>query len=135
MLNSKSHQVSIELQKSKPIYLPGEPVVGNIKLILYEKEKITELRCTINGEARVHFTERVFQGRGKVTRHFEGRENYIKTTIVLYRKEDDQSFLEIGDYSYPFKIILPSSDLPTSFLNELGKIYYSVIVSMKIDWY
>jgi len=135
MVNTKSHQVTIELQKAKPIYQPGESIVGNIRVKINEKIKLTEVRCMINGEAHVHFTEKIIQGRGKMTRHFENREKYIKTAIVLYKIEENQPFLETGDYSYPFKFTLPSSDLPTSFMHELGKIYYSIVASLKIDWY
>ena len=55
MVNNKTTQVSIELQKSKPIYYPGENLVGNIKFKINEKLKISEVKCLIDGQAHVHW--------------------------------------------------------------------------------
>ena len=135
MVNTKACHLTIELQKPKPIYYSGEPIVGVIKFKIAEKVKITEVKCLINGEAHVHFTEKIFQNRAYSTRHFEEREQYIKTSILLYRHEENEPYLDVGDHSYPFKFTLPTSELATSFNHELGKIYYSIIASLKINWY
>ena len=72
-------------------------------------------------------------GRLYATRHFEERQKYIKTVIMLYKHEEHDTYLESGEYSYPFKFVLPV-DLPTSFEHELGRIYYAIVASVKISW-
>ena len=55
MVNNKTTQLSIELQKPKPIYYPGETLVGNIKFNITERLKISEVKCLIDGQAHVHW--------------------------------------------------------------------------------
>jgi hypothetical protein len=42
-------------------------------------------------------------------------------------------YLETGDYSYPFQVLLPAN-LPTSFENSNGHIRYSIRATVDIPW-
>lgn len=42
--------------------------------------------------------------------------------------------MEVGDYSYPFSVVLPPN-LPTSFEHNIGRIRYSIRGTIDIPWY
>ena len=42
-------------------------------------------------------------------------------------------FIEVGDYSYPFQVILPHN-LPTSFEGLHGQVRYSINAKIDIPW-
>ncbi len=42
-------------------------------------------------------------------------------------------YIEAGDYSYPFQVLLPPN-LPTSFEHQYGQIRYSISSTIDIPW-
>ena len=47
------------------------------------------------------------------------------------KKPGNDLYIEVGEYSYPFQLELPS-DLPTSFEHEYGQIHYSINATIDI---
>ena len=41
--------------------------------------------------------------------------------------------IEVGDYTYPFQVLLPPN-LPSSFEHEFGQIRYSISATIDIPW-
>ena len=78
----------------------------------------------IKGDGRVHWTETSTQiqqnQNGFETIHYQSNEEYLKLNILLIEKQQNTDFyLEIGEQSFPFSIVLPNN-LPTSvFINLL----------------
>lgn len=69
-----------------------------------------------------------------VTVNYKASETYFSINIVFLAKVDNEDlYLEQGDYSYPFDIKLPSN-LPTSFEYKEGKIRYSIYGTIDIPW-
>ena len=53
--------------------------------------------------------------------------------VPFLLKQSTDLYLEAGDYSYPFQIMLPPN-LPTSFEHEYGQIRYSISATIDIPW-
>lgn len=54
-------------------------------------------------------------------------------TILTSKQGGLDLYLEVGDYSYPFEVILPDN-LPSSFEHSVGKIRYSIKGTIDIPW-
>jgi len=64
---------------------------------------------------------------------FTAEKTYINKTIKFLFKQKCETYLEEGEYSFPFEILLPGS-LPTSFEHEYGHIRYSIRATVDIPW-
>ena len=53
--------------------------------------------------------------------------------VPFLLKQNSDTYLEAGDYSYPFQVMLPPN-LPTSFEHEYGQIRYSISATIDIPW-
>ena len=53
--------------------------------------------------------------------------------LFLAKQSDSDLYLEAGDYSYPFDIVLPPN-LPTSFEHTVGQVRYSLYGTIDIPW-
>ena len=62
---------------------------------------------------------------------FTAEKSYLNKTITFLLKQKCDTYLEVGEYSYPFQVVLPSS-LPTSFEHEYGHIRYSIRATIDI---
>ena len=56
------------------------------------------------------------------------------TVNMLQKLSNDDLYLEVGDHSFPFRVILPMN-LPTSFEHHIGRIRYSIEGIIDIPWY
>ena len=69
-------------------------------------------------------TESSGSGKNRSTRTYSAKETYLNTTIMFSSKPPNGDlYLEVGEYAYPFQIVLPPN-LPTSFEHMYGKIRY-----------
>lgn len=133
---------SILLQKQNPIYYSGETVAGTVIVRVIERLKCNSISMTILGRAKVHWTEtrrRSHTSNGKThthteTVHFTAEESYLNsTTPFMMKQPESDMYIEAGDYSYPFQILLPPN-LPTSFEHQFGQIRYSISATIDIPW-
>lgn len=126
---------TIALQKPNPIYFSGEPLIGTVNIRVSERLKINCVKMVINGSARVHWTESHQSGKSSTTRHYSATENYLSFNVVFVAKQASAGdlYLEPGDYSYPFNIVLPPN-LPTSFEHIYGRVRYSIYGTIDIPW-
>lgn len=53
--------------------------------------------------------------------------------MFVVKEENNDLFLEVGDYTYPFTVNLPLN-LPTSFEHIYGKMRYSLNATIDIPW-
>merc|ERR1712136_124709 len=85
-----------------------------------------------DGTAKVHFTR---SGAKNRTNHYRAEENYFHQRIPLFQTGGQQSFLNYGNYQYPFAFILPTN-IPTSFESPHGKVRYTikVVVMRQKKW-
>lgn len=73
-------------------------------------------------------------GKTRNTRKYTAIEEYLQTKIIFLIKQSNYDlYLEVGDYSYPFEILLPP-DLPASFEHKFGQIRYSLSATINIPW-
>jgi hypothetical protein len=80
-------------------------------------------------------TESTGSGQSRSTRRYSGYENYLNYQVVFVSKHSSNQdlYIEVGDYSYPFQIMLPSH-LPTSFEHSIGRVRYSIYATVDIPW-
>ena len=65
---------------------------------------------------------------------FDAKREYMNATIPLLSKEDSgEIFLEAGEQSFPFKVVLPVN-CPSSFYHKMGRIGYSITGTIDIPW-
>lgn len=65
--------------------------------------------------------------------HFRAGEQYLNVKVPLLLKQNSDTYLDAGDHSYPFQVLLPPN-LPTSFEHEYGQIRYSISATIDIPW-
>ena len=53
--------------------------------------------------------------------------------MFLSKQSSNDLYLDIGEYSYPFEIILPKN-LPTSFEHNFGQVRYNINGTIDIPW-
>ena len=79
-------------------------------------------------------TESSGSGKNRSTRVYSAKETYLNTTVIFANKPPNGDlYLEVGEYAYPFQIVLPSN-LPTSFEHTYGKVRYSIYGTIDIPW-
>lgn len=124
----------IILQKQNAIFTPGEAVRGILKFKTTERFKINFISLLVEGDAKVHWSETRSTGKSSHQVVYSEREQYLETeTLLLSKQADGDLYLEVGDYSYPFEVILPLN-IPSSFEHHHGKIRYSVKGTIDIPW-
>ena len=138
----------ILFDKKEPIYFVGETLVGKISIGIQERLKINSIFLHIEGETNVHWTEEVTittknrtnHGSGHSTRighhstdHFKGHEKHFSFKIVLIHEQKSDMYLEVGEFTYPFKVNLPDA-LPTSFEHQNARTRYCIHASIDIPW-
>ena len=65
---------------------------------------------------------------------YSAREQYLNTTMLLLNKPSSGDlWLEVGEYTYPFQIMLPPM-APTSFEHSIGHVRYSIYGTLDIPW-
>jgi hypothetical protein len=68
------------------------------------------------------------------TRSYNNHETYMNFSIIFISKPlDNDLYLECGEYTYPFQIVLPQN-LPPSFQHHIGKIRYYAKGTVDIPW-
>ena len=65
--------------------------------------------------------------------HYKEHEKHFSFKIVLIHAQKSDLFLEVGEFTYPFKVKLPHV-LPTSFEHQNARTRYSVQASVDIPW-
>lgn len=125
---------TIALQKPNAIYFSGEQLIGTVNIRVSERLKINSVKMQINGSARVHWSESHGSGKNRTTRHYSAHEHYLSFNVIFLAKQPNSDlYLESGDYSYPFNIVLPPN-LPTSFEHQFGRVRYSIYGTIDIPW-
>ncbi|CAF0904985.1 unnamed protein product [Brachionus calyciflorus] len=125
---------TITLQKQNAIYMSSENLRGTLSLRVNERLKINSVKMLISGGARVHWSESHGSGKNRRTVHYSAYEKYLNFDLVFLSKQPNSDlYLEIGDYSYPFDIVLPPN-LPTSFEHTVGQVRYSLYGTVDIPW-
>lgn len=88
----------------------------------------------LDGNAYVHWTEHRSTGKSSYVVVYSEKEQYINSkTIFIEKDAHNDLYLEVGEYTYPFKIILPDG-IPSSFYHEIGKIGYTLKSTVDIPW-
>ena len=68
------------------------------------------------------------------TRHYSAKEQYLNTVMVFLNKPPNSDlYIEVGEYAYPFQIMLPPN-VPTSFEHSVGHVRYSIYGTLDIPW-
>ena len=121
---------TISFQKPDAIYFSGERLIGKISLRVLKSFKIKCIKMMIKGDARVVWSER----KNKHTHSYSSNESYLNFDCVFVTKESKSDlYLEPGDYSYPFDVVIPDN-APTSFEHVFGNVRYSVYCTIDIPW-
>jgi len=55
------------------------------------------------------------------------------SSLMNKQANNDDLYLEAGNHSLPFNVILPPQ-LPTSFEHQFGKVRYSIQATIDIPW-
>lgn len=126
---------SITLQKPTPIYFVGETIVGSVNLRVRERFKINSVKMVINGSCYVRWTESHGSGKNRHTVTYSAHETYLNYNTMLVTKQphENELYLEAGDLTFPFNIVLPPN-IPTSYEHQFGKVRYSVQATIDIPW-
>jgi hypothetical protein len=126
---------SITLQKTSPIYFSGETIVGTVNLRVHERFKINSVKMVINGSCNVRWSESHGSGKNRRTVTYSAHETYLsfKSLLVTKQPHEDELYLEPGDMTFPFNIVLPPN-IPTSYEHQYGKVRYSIQATIDIPW-
>lgn len=107
---------------------------GCVNIRVAERLKCNSISMLLNGRSRVHWSETRGTGKQRSTRHYSAEEQYLNANIIFLSKQPNSDlYLEPGDYSYPFQIVLPPN-LPTSFEHTYGQVRYSINGTIDIPW-
>ena len=69
-----------------------------------------------------------------MTRHYSNHETYFNFEIIILIPSDNQElYLEFGEYIYPFEFVLPKN-IPTSFEHSIGQTRYTIEGVIDIPW-
>ena len=75
----------------------------------------------------------VSSGRSRFV--YTNQETHFDFPLVFLAKQSKEDlYIEAGEYSYPFQIVIPPN-MPTSFEHYLGRTKYSVNATLYIPWY
>ena len=130
----KVEEFNLLLNKPDKAYKSGEVVSGNLNFKISERLKIKSLTLNIIGEANTDWSETYSTGKGTVTVHYHGNEDYVRNTVTFLQKENNEDlFIESGDWNYPFEYKLPEN-IPSTMSYSDGKISYHVEARLEIPW-
>ena len=130
----KVEEFNLLLNKPDNAYKSGEVVSGNLNFKISERLKIKSLTLKIIGEANTDWSETYSTGKGTVTVHYHGNEDYARNTVTFLQKENNEDlFIESGDWNYPFEYKLPEN-IPSTMIYSDGKISYHVEARLEIPW-
>lgn len=122
----------------RDLYHPGQVVSGRVCLTLDKPKEIRAIDFKLCGKAKFHWTEEKLEtdSEGKthqVTLSHYGKENYINVKTTLVGGKGNTFELPIGEYSYPFSVILPNN-VPSTFNGQYGGIIYFGKAKLDIPW-
>ena len=130
----KVDEFNLLLNRPDNAYKNGEVVSGNLNFKISERLKIKSLTLNIVGEANTDWSETYSTGKGTVTVHYHGNEDYVRNTVTFLQKENNEDlFIEPGDWNYPFEYKLPEN-IPSTMSYSDGKINYHVEARLEIPW-
>jgi hypothetical protein len=130
----KIETINILLDKPQGIYTAGELCTGKVSIRLNERLKINSFSMRFWGYADVHWTESRGSGKSRRTVHFRSHEDYIDVnTVFVGKKLDQDCYLEVGEYNYPFSVVIPVT-CPTSFEHHYGRVRYILTGTVDIPW-
>jgi hypothetical protein len=125
---------NILLDKPSAIFTVGETCSGRVYLKIKERLKINSFSMRFWGCADVHWTESRGSGKRRRTVHYRSHEDYIDVnTVFVGKKLNQDCYLEVGEYNYPFSVVIPVT-CPTSLETFHGKIRYVLTGTVDIPW-
>jgi hypothetical protein len=105
MLNTRSTE--------RLVFYAGETLSGKVYLKVREGFKVRAVKLVVSGEARVLWIEPSGAGKKKKRKTYTSTETYLShEELLIYRLSDSELTLEPGEYSFSFKVFLPTM-LPT----------------------
>lgn len=128
----KNIEVKILLDKDDAIYKNGDKITGRVLIRVKEKLKINSIYVTLNGSGQVSLGDTTGKKFNRKT--LNSFEEYLHSKkFLLENKDITELYLNVGDYVYNFKFLLPKI-LPSSFEHTFGFIRYVLIVTIDIPW-
>ncbi|KAL5486865.1 hypothetical protein EMCRGX_G019401 [Ephydatia muelleri] len=127
----KDFRLELFQPSGQAVYItPGE-VTGNVVVVTDEPKAYNAISITLRGYADVHWSETYTTGSGNNrrthTRHYHSHEDYINDVIVLWNQEQiPNRVLNPGQHVLPFRFVMSSGRLPSSFAGPHGHIRYTV---------
>lgn len=127
--SSKSINCAINYNNNPDgIFYSGQNLTGSVIITCTKSKRIRAVIMTISGKA----TTRWETGFGNDLTTYSGDETLLESKHLLIGEIEGPEFeLQPGVYDYSFKCFLPEQ-LPTSLETSIGKIRYSVTVSVDI---
>jgi hypothetical protein len=122
--------ININLNRRNAVYYSGETIAGKLTFQVTQRVRIQSLKMYVNGYATCEFAN-----DGKIGNTVKSEQCYLACSLNFVTKEvyGDEIYLEIGDYSYSFEIVLPAN-LPSSLWTRFGQIIYNLIATFEIPW-
>ncbi|ESO09472.1 hypothetical protein HELRODRAFT_190510 [Helobdella robusta] len=108
-------------------YEPGEPLSGNIVLVLGEDLFIKSIKVQIRGEAMVGLDDEDANKSPETS--LRASEIYVDDIVSVF-DEQKPTTLPRGNHSFPLNYVLPTN-LPSSFIGKLGSITYVIKATVK----
>jgi len=127
LLTMGGENVAVVFDNPMGVYFAGQTVRGEVRVSVTQQQPFDSIDIVCDGTAKVHFTR---SGAKNRTNHYRAEENYFHQRIPLFQTGGQQSFLNYGNYQYPFAFILPTN-IPTSFESPHGKVRYTIKVVVK----
>jgi hypothetical protein len=111
---SQIDHLHIALKNSQNlIFYAGETLTGSVHIKVNESFKIRGVKLTVSGCAKVRWTELSGTGKQSKRKTYSATEVYLNhEEMLISRHPDSDLFLSPGEYTFTFKVNLPTM-LPT----------------------
>lgn len=136
---AKVSSFAIFLDKSRPIFYPGESISGKLSFQVKERLKVSHVGLVAIGDAYCQWENDSKPKKTKKNKTAPSTGNYgyelfykFEHVFVSKKKDDKEFYLEPGDYSHDFRIFLPPV-LPSSYENPNARIRYEFIGTIQLD--
>ncbi|KAG0724716.1 Arrestin domain-containing protein 3 [Chionoecetes opilio] len=117
------------LEPEQPVYIPGQAVQGYLKVVGQEEVACRNIKITIKGHSKVHWSEK----SGKNRRHYRAEEQYFRQPVTVWDGANSNNAMQPCNRKFLFNFILPH-DIPSSFISHIGRVIYQVKAEADRPW-
>ncbi|KAL5003910.1 hypothetical protein ScPMuIL_017366 [Solemya velum] len=122
----KLQSLDICLDNPTRVYFPRQTISGQLILKLEKTVRVRGIRLKFKGVSNVTWTV----GGGENSRTVSAKEEYFNFVTLLCGRlpggDGEDIDIQTGSYVYGFTFVLPDSDIPTSYMDEIGDVMYSI---------